>query len=146
MLWAQAKRREILGPNKEFNDQTGDQRRNEAVSRRSADQEQDSSDPASDGTTSHDAGSAEGRCGDHQPDARRGRAQAAPVVIAKGYDEVAQRIKAIAAENGIVLVENVTLARALAKELDVGDPLPVKWYQAVAEILSMIYKLKKPAT
>jgi flagellar biosynthetic protein FlhB len=70
---------------------------------------------------------------------------AAPVVLARGYDEVAQRIKAIAAEHGIVQVENIALARALAKELDVGDPVPVKWYQAVAEILSMVYKLKKPA-
>ncbi|MBA3700619.1 MAG: flagellar biosynthesis protein FlhB [Planctomycetes bacterium] len=70
---------------------------------------------------------------------------AAPVVIARGYDEVAQRIKAIAAEHGIVQVENIALARALAKELDVGDAVPVKWYQAVAEILSMVYKLKKPA-
>jgi len=69
---------------------------------------------------------------------------AAPVVIARGYDEVAQRIKAIAAEHGIVQVENIALARALAKELDVGDAVPVKWYQAVAEILSMVYKLKKP--
>jgi flagellar biosynthesis protein FlhB len=40
---------------------------------------------------------------------------------------------------------NIALARALAKELDVGDAVPVKWYQAVAEILSMVYKLKKPA-
>ena len=70
---------------------------------------------------------------------------AAPIVLAKGYDEVAQRIKAIAAEHGIVQVENITLARALAKELDVGDAVPVKWYQAVAEVLSMVYKLKKPA-
>jgi flagellar biosynthetic protein FlhB len=70
---------------------------------------------------------------------------AAPIVLAKGYDEVAQRIKALASEHGIVQVENVTLARALAKELDIGDAVPVKWYQAVAEILSMVYKLKKPA-
>jgi flagellar biosynthetic protein FlhB len=70
---------------------------------------------------------------------------AAPIVVARGYDEVAQRIKAIAAEHGIVQVENIALARALAKELDVGDAVPVKWYQAVAEILSMVYKLKKPA-
>jgi flagellar biosynthesis protein FlhB len=42
-------------------------------------------------------------------------------------------------------VENIPLARALAKELDIGDPIPVKWYQAVAEVLSMVYKLKKQA-
>lgn len=70
---------------------------------------------------------------------------AAPIVVAKGYDEIAQRIKALATEHNIVQVENVPLARALAKELDIGDPIPVKWYQAVAEVLSMVYKLKKPA-
>jgi flagellar biosynthetic protein FlhB len=70
---------------------------------------------------------------------------AAPIVVAKGYDDVAQRIKALAAEHNIVQVENIPLARALAKELDIGDAIPVKWYQAVAEVLSMVYKLKKPA-
>ncbi len=45
----------------------------------------------------------------------------------------------------LVQVKNITLARSLAKELDVGDAVPVKWYQAVAEVLSMVYKLKKPA-
>ena len=52
---------------------------------------------------------------------------AAPIVLAKGYDEVAQRIKDIAAEHGIVQVENVALACTLAKEIDVGDPVPEKW-------------------
>lgn len=70
-------------------------------------------------------------------------AMAAPVVIAKGYDEVAQRIKAIAAEHHITMVENVALARALAKEVDIGKPVPTKWYQAVAEVLAMVYRLKK---
>jgi flagellar biosynthetic protein FlhB len=67
----------------------------------------------------------------------------APVVVAKGYDEVAQRIKAMAKEHGIVQVENIALARALAKEVDIGKPIPTKWYVAVAEVLSMVYKLKK---
>ncbi|MCK6486917.1 MAG: flagellar biosynthesis protein FlhB [Planctomycetes bacterium] len=70
-------------------------------------------------------------------------AMAAPIVLAKGYDEVAQRIKAIAAEHNITMVENVTLARALAKEVDIGKPVPTKWYQAVAEVLAMVYRLKK---
>ena len=72
-------------------------------------------------------------------------AMAAPIVIAKGYDEVAQRIKELAKEHGIVMVENITLARALAKEIEIGHPVPVKWYQAVAEVLTMVYKLKKKA-
>lgn len=68
---------------------------------------------------------------------------AAPIVVAKGYDEVAQRIKAIAKEHNITMVENITLARALAKDVDIGKPVPTKLYQAVAEILAMVYKLKK---
>ena len=70
---------------------------------------------------------------------------AAPIVIAKGYDEVAQKIKKLAAEHNIPMVENVPLARALAKEIAVGKPVPGKLYQAVAEVLSYVYKLKKRA-
>jgi flagellar biosynthetic protein FlhB len=69
----------------------------------------------------------------------------APIVVAKGYDDVAQKIKELAKLHNIVQVENVTLARALAKEVEIGRAVPVKWYQAVAEILSMVYKLKKSA-
>ncbi len=68
---------------------------------------------------------------------------AAPVVLAKGYDEVAARIKAIASEHGITMVENIPLARALAKEVAVGKAVPAGWYQAVAEVLSYVYKLRK---
>ena len=68
---------------------------------------------------------------------------AAPVVLAKGYDEVAQRIKKLATEHGIPQVENIALARALAKEIAVGKPVPSKLYQGVAEVLSYVYKLKK---
>ncbi len=68
---------------------------------------------------------------------------AAPVVLAKGYDDVAQRIKAIAAEHNIPMVENIPLARALAKEAEVGKAIPVTWYQAVAEILAAVYRLRK---
>ncbi len=68
---------------------------------------------------------------------------AAPEVIAKGYDEVAQKIKAIAAEHGIPMVENVPLARALAKEVPLGKAVPPKWFQQVAQVLSWVYKAKK---
>ena len=71
------------------------------------------------------------------------KTMAAPVVLAKGYDEVAQRIKKIAAEHGIPQVENVPLARALAKEIPVGKAVPSKLYQGVAEVLSYVYKLRK---
>ena len=68
---------------------------------------------------------------------------AAPEVVAKGYDEVAQRIKAIAAEHGIPMVENVPLARALAKEVPLGHGVPPKWFQQVAQVLSWVYKARK---
>ena len=51
---------------------------------------------------------------------------AAPVVLAKGYDEVAQRIKALAAEHDIPMVENVPLARALAREVQIGQAIKAK--------------------
>jgi flagellar biosynthetic protein FlhB len=72
-------------------------------------------------------------------------AMAAPIVLAKGYDEVAQKIKAIAAEHRIPMVENVQLARALAREVEIGHPIKAKWFKAVAEVLAMVYKLRKGA-
>jgi flagellar biosynthetic protein FlhB len=68
---------------------------------------------------------------------------ASPVVLAKGYDEVAQKIKAIAAEHVIPMVENITLARALAREVEVGQPIKAKWFKPVAEILAAVYRLRK---
>jgi flagellar biosynthetic protein FlhB len=70
---------------------------------------------------------------------------ASPVVLAKGYDEVAQRIKAIAAEHNIPMVENIELARALAKEVEIGQPIKPKWFKPVAEILAAVYRLRKGA-
>lgn len=67
----------------------------------------------------------------------------APVVLAKGYDAIAQRIKAIAAENNIPMVENIELARALAKETEIGRAIAPKWFKAVAEILAAVYKLRR---
>lgn len=69
----------------------------------------------------------------------------APEVVAKGYDAVAQRIKALAAEHGVPLVENVPLARALAKEVEIGQGVPTRWYEAVASVLAAVYKMKKGA-
>ncbi|MCX8039999.1 MAG: flagellar biosynthesis protein FlhB [Planctomycetota bacterium] len=71
---------------------------------------------------------------------------AAPIVVAKGYDAVAQRIKAIAAEHGIPMVENVALARALAREIELGQPITAKWFRPVAEILAAVYRLRKQRT
>lgn len=68
---------------------------------------------------------------------------AAPVVVAKGQDLVAQRIKAIAKEAKVVIVENKPLARALYSATDVGDVVPQDLYKSVAEVLAYVYRLKK---
>lgn len=67
--------------------------------------------------------------------------QAAPFVVAKGERLVAQRIKEIAKEHGIPVIEDVSLARALFKLCDVGQMIPETLYRAVAEILAYVYKL-----
>lgn len=67
---------------------------------------------------------------------------AAPRVVAKGADLLAQRIKEVAKKNGIPLVENVPLARALHKSVKVGGVIPRSLYQAVAEVLAYVYRLK----
>lgn len=67
---------------------------------------------------------------------------AAPKVLAKGMDELAQRIKKVAVENGVPLHEDIELARALYKVCEVGDQIPANLFKAVAQILAYIYKLK----
>lgn len=69
----------------------------------------------------------------------------APVVLAKGYDEIAQKIKAIAAKHNIPMVENIELARALARETEIGRSISAKWFKAVAEILAAVFRLRKGA-
>ena len=66
----------------------------------------------------------------------------APVVVAKGQDLVAQRIKGIAKENHVPIVENKPLARALFSSVEIGDAVPTELYQAVAEVLAYVYRLK----
>jgi flagellar biosynthetic protein FlhB len=68
---------------------------------------------------------------------------AAPKVVAKGLDDLAQRIKKIAADNNVPLHEDVELARALYKACDVGDFIPAKLFKAVAQILAYLFQLKK---
>lgn len=67
----------------------------------------------------------------------------APRVVAKGADFLAQQIKKIAADAGVPLVENVPLARGLYKSVKVGQYVPRSLYQAVAEVLAYVYRLKK---
>ena len=66
----------------------------------------------------------------------------APLVLAKGGDLMAQRIKDIAREAKVPIVENKPLAQALYKAVDVGEVIPLEFYKAVAEVLSYVYKLK----
>ncbi|MDR1051418.1 MAG: flagellar biosynthesis protein FlhB [Deltaproteobacteria bacterium] len=66
----------------------------------------------------------------------------APVVLAKGQDFMALRIKDIARENKVPIVENKPLAQALYKAVEVGQTIPAEFYKAVAEVLSYIYKVK----
>jgi flagellar biosynthetic protein FlhB len=64
----------------------------------------------------------------------------APLVVAKGLDLLAQQIKDIAIENGIPTMENRPLAQALYKGVEVGDSIPAALYQAVADILVVVFK------
>ena len=66
-----------------------------------------------------------------------------PKVIAKGKDHVALRIREIAKENKVPLVENIPLARNLYNSVKVGEEIPRVLYKAVAEILAFVYKLKR---
>ncbi len=68
--------------------------------------------------------------------------EGAPVLRAKGYDDIAMYIREIAKEHGIPIIENKPLARALAAQVRVGRPIPVDLYAAVAEVLAMVYRLK----
>jgi len=67
----------------------------------------------------------------------------APILLAKGRYEIAEQIKAIAERYEIPIVENEELARAIFKLVKVGEEIPNELYQAVAEILAFVYKLKK---
>jgi flagellar biosynthetic protein FlhB len=66
----------------------------------------------------------------------------APVVIAKGKRLIAEKIKAIAQENRIPIVEDKPLARALFPRVEPGDEVPADFYAAVAEILAYVYRLR----
>lgn len=65
-----------------------------------------------------------------------------PVVVAMGQDKVAERIKELAADAGIPMVENVPIARALFKAAKVGSVIPIELYMAVAEILAYVYRTR----
>lgn len=66
----------------------------------------------------------------------------APIVIAKGKDLIAHRIKDAAKQSNVPVVENKPLAQALYKTTEIGQQIPVEMYQAVAELLAFVYSLK----
>ena len=68
--------------------------------------------------------------------------EGAPVVAAKGYDDVAMFIRSLAKEHGIPIIENKPLARALAEQVKAGRAIPVELYAAVAEVLAFVYRLR----
>lgn len=66
----------------------------------------------------------------------------APVLVAKGQDLIAQKIREIAIENGIMIVENKPLAQALFKTVEIDQEVPTEHYKAVAEIISYVWRIK----
>ncbi len=67
----------------------------------------------------------------------------APIVVAKGVDFVAQKIKLIANEHNIVMVENRPLARALYADVEIGNHVPEQFFKAIAEILAYVYRIQR---
>lgn len=67
----------------------------------------------------------------------------APKVVAKGAGVIAEKIKEIARENGVVIIENKPLAQTLYRVVKIGEEIPSNLYKAVAEILAYVYRLKR---
>lgn len=74
---------------------------------------------------------------------RYGPRDPAPIVIAKGHDEAALKIRAEARRHGVPILENRPLARALDAEVQIGRPVPPARFAAVAQVLAFVYRLKK---
>ena len=69
----------------------------------------------------------------------------APEVVAKGAGIVAEKIRELANQHGVPLVENQPLARALYRSVEVGQQIPAELYAAVAEVLAFVYRLRRKA-
>jgi len=65
-----------------------------------------------------------------------------PKVIAKGVDYIALKIREVAEAHGIITMENRPLARALYEQVEIGQSIPAELFQAVAEVLAYVYKVK----
>ena len=71
------------------------------------------------------------------------KTMAAPVLLAKGADMIAEKIKEIAREHNIPIMENKPLARTVFKSMKIGQAIPRELFTAVAQVLSYVYKLKR---
>ena len=71
--------------------------------------------------------------------------QDAPIVVAKGYGSIAEKIVEIAKKNGIHIHQDADMVEVLSK-VDIGDRIPEHLYRAIAEILAFVYKLNKNYT
>ncbi len=74
---------------------------------------------------------------------RYGPKDPAPIVVAKGHDEAALRIRAEARKHGVPILENRRLARALDAEVQLGRPVPAAHFAAVARVLAFVYRLRR---
>jgi flagellar biosynthesis protein FlhB len=72
---------------------------------------------------------------------------AAPVCVAKGVDALALRIRAVAEEHDVPVVENPPLARALYAAIEIDEPVPAEHFKAVAQVIGYVFRLqgKMPA-
>ncbi len=66
----------------------------------------------------------------------------APIMVAKGADTIAQKIKEVAKENKVPVIENAPLARSLFETMEIDQMIPAEHYKAVAEVISYVFKLK----
>jgi flagellar biosynthesis protein FlhB len=71
------------------------------------------------------------------------RGMDAPICVAKGVDAVALKIREVAGEHSIPLVENPPLARALHATVEIDEPIPPEHYKAVAEVIGYVMKLRR---
>ncbi len=69
----------------------------------------------------------------------------APICVAKGVDSLAFRIRAVATEAGVPVLENPPLARALHATVEIDDEIPAEHYRAVAEVIGFVLRLRKRA-
>ncbi|MDS9470597.1 flagellar biosynthesis protein FlhB [Sporosarcina pasteurii] len=67
----------------------------------------------------------------------------APIIVAKGVDFIAQKIKMIAKEHEIVTVENRPLARSLYDQVEINEPVPEEFFKAIAEVLAYVYRIQR---